>query len=245
MPPKATAFLSSTLATVSNHLKPHRAEAIQRIRSNTLCLVTFLILSYLLPFPSLFTAIRTFFVASNYKPWTTEWFYEWICVIEMGVVSVFSYNILEAAFAIKYPRAPLPQVTSPMKPHAVGTFSPTPKRPFQVLSPNSSPQTQKAFAFSPSSSLTSASMSFSSSLSNNTTYAQSPISTPSRVLHYSVPLSSSTNTAASSTSTAEYLATPSPVISAYRGKHSSTEVGRAFDGSYLTRIIPDDSSFEE
>ena len=67
----------------------------------------------------------------------------------------------------------------------------------------------------------------------------------------------------SSTSTAEYLATPSPV-SAYRGRLTA-DVGRAFsslylhgffirglfcfagalDGSYLTRLVSDDTSFEE
>jgi hypothetical protein len=68
----------------------------------------------------------------------------------------------------------------------------------------------------------------------------------------------------SSTSTAEYLATPSPV-SAYRGR-LTTDVGRAFyifisswfpflrfvlffagalDGSYLTRLVSDDNLFED
>ena len=88
----------------------------------------------------------------------------------------------------------------------------------------SSPQHQKPFSFAPSSPFASASFSMSS-----VTYPVSPVSTPSRVVHYSIPPgSSSTNTQASSTSTVGYLATPSPVVSAYRGKHAAGNVGREF-----------------
>lgn len=137
----------------------------------------------------------------------------------------------------------------------------------------SSPQPQKSFTFSPSSSLTSASISFSPS-STAPPYPQSPISTPSRVVHYSVPPSPLSKTMGSSTSTAEYLTSPSPV-SAYRGRLTA-DVGRAFfslslslsslgfkiwlfffllllvfawlgalDGSYLTRLMSDDTSFDD
>jgi len=76
-------LLSSTLTAVSNHLKPHRAEALQRIRLNALCLVTTLIVSYLLPVPSLLTAARTLLTSSHHQRWSTEWIYEWICVFGM------------------------------------------------------------------------------------------------------------------------------------------------------------------
>ncbi|KAF8803642.1 hypothetical protein BYT27DRAFT_7195502 [Phlegmacium glaucopus] len=237
-------LLSSTITAVSNHLKPHRAEALQRIRLNALCLVTTLIVSYLLPVPSLLTAARILLTSSHHQRWSTEWIYEWTCVFEMAIITMFAYNILEAIYALKYPRAPLPQITSPAsaKLRSGVAFSPTQKRPFKVLSPNSSPQPQKSFTFSPSSSLTSASISFSQS-STNPLYPQSPISTPSRVVHYSVPPSSLTKTMGSSTSTSEYLATPSPV-SAYRGRLPA-DVGRALDGFYLTRLMSDDTSFDD
>lgn len=85
-----------------------------------------------------------------------------------------------------------------------------------LISPQTTPQAQKPFAFSPSASTALG--------SSSVPYAQSPISTPSRVLHYSTLPSSSTTTQSSSTS--DFLATPSPVISAYRGKHMSADVGR-------------------
>jgi hypothetical protein len=243
MPPKqASSTISSALSTVTNHLKPHKAEAIQRIRYNALCLFTTLVMSYLLPLPSLPSALRTAFKSSPYAAWSNQWVWEQMCLLEMAVVTLLCYNILEAAYAIKYPRTPLAPLTSPARVHTPHASLTTPKRPFKVLSPNTSPQPQKPFGFSPSSStsLTSASVALSSS---NPPYAQSPVSTPSRVLHYTIPPSSSTNTQASSMS--EFLSTPSPVISAYRGKHTSVDTGRALDGSYLSRIIPDELEEED
>ncbi|KIM42703.1 hypothetical protein M413DRAFT_444375 [Hebeloma cylindrosporum] len=235
MPNQPLFTVSSALSAVSNHLKPHKSEAIQRLRYNALFLLTTLVISYLLPLPSLPSALRTAFRTSHHVAWSKEWLWEWMCLLELAVVTLFGYNALEAIYAIKYPRKPLPPLTSPMRVHTPKSSKATPKRPFKVLSPNSSPQPQKPFAFSPSSStsLGSASMILSSS-----SYAQSPVSTPSRVLHYTIPPSSSTNTQASSTS--EFLSTPSPVISAYRGKHMSVDVGRSLDGSFLSRIVPDD-----
>lgn len=80
---KMASLLSSTITAVSNHLKPHRAEALQRIRLNGLCLITTLIVSYLLPIPSLLTAVRILLTSSHHQRWSTEWIYEWICVFGM------------------------------------------------------------------------------------------------------------------------------------------------------------------
>lgn len=154
-----TSLLSSTIAAVSNHLKPHRAEALQRIRLNGLCLITTLIVSYLLPVPSLLTAVRIMLTSSHHQRWSTEWIYEWVCVfgmytlaltkvkigllvfyffIEMAIITIFAYNILEATYAVKYPRAPLPHTTpsAAKKSKSGAATSPTPKRAFKVLSPN-------------------------------------------------------------------------------------------------------------
>lgn len=73
MPPKS----SSVLSTITNHLKPHKAEAIQRIRSNVLGLVAALTISYLLPVPSLLSASRTIFKSSEHQAWSAEWLEQW------------------------------------------------------------------------------------------------------------------------------------------------------------------------
>ncbi|TFK37493.1 hypothetical protein BDQ12DRAFT_685398 [Crucibulum laeve] len=237
---KPSSFLSSTVTAVSNHFKPHRAEAIQRIRLNAVFLVALLLLSYLLPIPSLPRAFTVVLASTQQDKWTREWVYRWFCILEVALMSISTFNLVEAIYAVKYPRAVLPPRPSPMQTKTASkTASTTPKRPFKVLSPNSSPQAQKPFTYSPSASFSASSLSMSSS----TTYPASPVSTPSRVLQYSVPASSSTQ--GSSTSTVSYLATPSPVISAYRGKHLSSSVGRAFDGSYLGRVKPEEPEESE
>ena len=55
---------------------------------------------------------------------------------ELAVVTLFGYNVLEAVYAIKYPRKPLPPLTSPTRVHTPKSSKATPKRPFKVLSPN-------------------------------------------------------------------------------------------------------------
>ncbi|KAF5321455.1 hypothetical protein D9619_001296 [Psilocybe cf. subviscida] len=221
---------SGYLSTISKYFKPNKAEAVQRLRSNILSFGATVIVSYLLPLPSLSSAFASLFVKSHHQSWTIEWLWEWACVLEIALITLFAYNILEAGYALKYP-GPRPAVVAPSKPKAIplSPFS-TPKRPRGVLSPNTTPQEQKPFAFTPTAS-TSGSLSMSGS-----GYIQSPLSTPSRVLHYAALANSSTNTIASSTSS-DFLATPSPVISAYRGKHSM-DVGRALDASYLARVNP-------
>lgn len=171
-----------------------------------------------------------------------------LCV-EVTAITIFTFNIAEAGYALKYPPPPMPPGNSPARTKSnVKSPTTTPQRPFKVLSPNvrlfifdvlaaansllhaqSSPQRQKPFSFAPSSPFASASFSMSSGA-----YPVSPVSTPSRVVHYSIPpRSSSTNTQASSTSTVGYLATPSPVVSAYRGKHAAGNVGREFTMTWV------------
>jgi hypothetical protein len=55
-------------------------------------------------------------------------------LIETALATLLFYNILEASYAIKYPRAPPPPFKSPSKPKA--DMSSTPQRSFKVLSPN-------------------------------------------------------------------------------------------------------------
>lgn len=169
----------------------------------------------------------------------------------MLLLALLMYNVGEAIIAINYPKAAPAPAISLLKPKA--TLNSTPKKSFNILSPNvcfcgslsfeimtpviqSSPQVQKPFAFSPQASAArsfgAASFGLSTPGANNkSTYAQSPVDTPSRILNYNPLLNSSTNSQGSSTN--DYLQTPSPVVSAYRGKHSGADVGR----KYLFLII--------
>ncbi|KAF8991065.1 hypothetical protein BDQ17DRAFT_314527 [Cyathus striatus] len=216
--------LSSALTAISNHFKPYRAEAILRLRINTFCFLATVVLSYLLPVPGIFNAVRVVLKESHHEQWTMEWLVLWVCRFEIAIAGIFGFNVLQSIYAIRYPRAPFSPIQSPAhsKKRTPASAPVTPKRTFKLpVSPSTTPLPQKAFAFSPSAST-------SLGMSTSSTYPASPVSTPSRVLQYSV-LSPSPNT---STSTAGVLATPSPIISAYKGKHSSS-IGRGLDSSLL------------
>jgi hypothetical protein len=113
-----SSLLSSTIIAVSNHLKPHRAEALQRIRLNGLCLITTLIVSYLLPIPSLLTAVRILLTSSHHQRWSTEWIYEWVCVFGTHIFGLANVKIAYWSFffhrnghyyhiRVQYPRSHL------------------------------------------------------------------------------------------------------------------------------------------
>ncbi|KAG5651814.1 hypothetical protein H0H81_007286, partial [Sphagnurus paluster] len=156
---------------------------------------------------------------------------------EVACAIVFAFNVLEGVYAVKYPRTPTPPTPARSKALFNTPGTPTNKRAFKVLSPHSSPQPQKPFSMSTS---MSQSASFSGSPSK---YPTSPLSTPSRVVHYpTVP--GSTNTQASSTSMTMTMMSPSPVVKAYRGRHAAG-VGRALDDSILGRIPRPESDDDE
>lgn len=222
---------SSTLQSIANYFKPHRAEALERIRVNAFCFILVIVLSNLLPLPSLQSALRTV-ASSRHERWYSDWVYRWFCILEVAAAVIFAFNVLEGVYALKCPRPPLPPYTSPAKAKQIFKTDPTPKRTFKLLSPNTSPQPQKSFSSSLSSS------SFSTAIAGGSTYPTSPLSTPSRVLHYP-DLLGSTNTQGSST-----FQTPSPVLSAYRGKHANG-VGRALDVSFLSQLGMDDSDVDD
>ncbi|KAJ7650173.1 hypothetical protein FB45DRAFT_887155 [Roridomyces roridus] len=209
---------------ISNYLKPHRHEAIMRVRSNALAVLFIAVLSTLVPrIPALPTALAVVLASKRSRPWSAEWMYASFCMLEVGAIVLLCLNILQSAYAVKYPRAPLPP--TPMKTKSIHMASPTPQRSLR-LSPNSSPQPQKSFSFGASGSMLQS--------STSSTYPTSPLSTPSRVLHYpGIPPSTSTNTFVSSTSS---INTPSPILSTYLGKRGGDYSARAFDGSLLTEI---------
>ncbi|CAK5268401.1 unnamed protein product [Mycena citricolor] len=99
---------------------------------------------------------------------------------------------------------------------------PTPQRVLR-LSTNSSPSPQKAFSFSTAGSV----------LRSSTGYPPSPLSTPTKSMHYSMAPGASTNTLLSSTTSVN---TPSPIVSAYLGKHTGNFTARPLDGAFLSEI---------
>ncbi|KAK7033543.1 hypothetical protein VNI00_012767 [Paramarasmius palmivorus] len=219
------------MTALTAYFRPLKAEALVRVRVNVLCLLTLCLATYLFPIPSIPSSIRAVLSEGGWKLGKI------VELLEVAITSICAYNILEGLYAIKYPRAPPPPSNaSPMKKKPGLVMSPSPaKRPLSIISPNTTPN--KLF---PSPSL---STSLSHSLSTSK-YAQSPLTTPSRVMKYSMPLPSSTTTNASSTSTMP--PTPSPIVSAYRGKQrSSGSSGRPIDGLYLSQMHKEEESEEE
>ncbi|KAJ6576555.1 hypothetical protein DFH09DRAFT_1311226 [Mycena vulgaris] len=223
---------------IADYFKPHRAEALVRIRSNVFVILLIAVLSFLIPrIPALPTALAVALSGKRHRWWSSDGFYASFCIIgespEVAAVALLSLNILQAVYAVNYPRAPLPPSPSPAKAKGIHMAPPTPQRSLR-LSPNSSPQPQKSFSFGAS----------GSALQSSTGgYPTSPVSTPSRVLHYSIPPSSSTSTFMSSTSTTMH--TPSPILSTYLGKHGADYTARPFDGAFLSEIRSHPDSDEE
>ncbi|KAJ6609242.1 hypothetical protein B0H10DRAFT_2065184 [Mycena sp. CBHHK59/15] len=223
--------MTISIQAISDYFKPHRAEALLRVRTNVFGVLLIAVMSSLVPrIPSLPTALATVLSGTG---WATDGIYGLFCILEVGTVALLLTNILQAVYAVKYPRAPLPPSPSPAKPKGIHMAPPTPQRAFR-LSPNSSPQPQKSFSFAASSSALQS--------STSSTYPSSPISTPSRVLHYSIPPTSSTSTLMSSSST--NLHTPSPILSAYHGKHLSGSPARPIDGAFLAGLFTGESDDE-
>nr|GAT60679.1 predicted protein [Mycena chlorophos] len=214
--------------TIADWLKPGRSEALLRIRRNIWALIVIALLSTLVPpLPSLPAALALVLYRSPYT------FYAYFCALEVGAVALLSLNILQSLFALKYPRAPIPPSPAPAKSKALRAVQATPQRSLK-LSPNSSPQPQKSFSFS-----TSASM-LQSSTSG---YPPSPLSTPSRVIQYTMAPGSSTSSLMSSSGST--INTPSPILSSYHGKHNGDYLARSFDGAYLSELRQPESDDEE
>ncbi|KAH8104117.1 hypothetical protein BXZ70DRAFT_685073 [Cristinia sonorae] len=198
-------------------LKPRRSEAIARIRSNAFGLIALLISTLLSPLPNLWTAFR---VVSTHADVGAFWWF--LCATECLALGVMGVNILQASYALQYPPTQHPVMSAPTP--TKSAFAPqspqnaTPRR-LGLLSSTSSPQPQKAF---------------------NSSYAASPVSTPSRTLNYSIPHSNSSPFDLSlNSSTASVPSSPSPILSsplaAYRGKHSNY-VAQSFNGDLFSRM---------
>ncbi|KAF8921058.1 hypothetical protein CPB85DRAFT_1428076 [Mucidula mucida] len=206
---------ASIFSRISNYLKPHRAEAISRIRTNSFFLVALLLVTYLLPTPFLL----------NFSKWNSPEFSSYIWKIELAVGSLLAYNILQSAYAIKYPRQPFAPLSSPKKRSVAATPNKGKRLSELVASPPRTPERGTNPApFSPSSSL------------RPNPYAASP-------LRYTLPASSTSTFA----STGSLPPTPSPVVSAYRGRmqRGSASHVRPIDGSYVELMKSVDSDEED
>ncbi|EGN96952.1 hypothetical protein SERLA73DRAFT_185209 [Serpula lacrymans var. lacrymans S7.3] len=213
--------LSQTRTRILDFAKPHKSEAAVRLRTSTAGIAILLLVMNLSPLPSLWTCFGV--VLSQNSSATSWWFY--LCSAELALLSLFALNVLQAGYALKYPRAPLPPLQSPAKANYISPVSQ--KKRLRTFTPNTSPQLQKSFSSS---------------------YISSPISTPSRTLHYTMPSSPSPFNTPLNSSSISIPPSPSPVIAsplaAYRGRHSAS-VGHAFDGSILSRLNHDSEDDED
>ncbi|KAJ3015780.1 hypothetical protein NUW54_g949 [Trametes sanguinea] len=197
-----TAVSSASSTSVLDWFKPIRSEAIARLRTNSVGLVGLVIFTNLLPVPSLW---RAFDVVWQGRPTSAPHYY--LCAAELGLLTLLAFNVLQAGYALKYPRAPLPPPPSPAKSAKSTPLSPPASRQWRLsgMSPQASPQRQKAFS----------------------SYAPSPVSTPSRTINYTIPGSVSSPPDASFASSISVPGSPASPLAAYRGRHS-TSVGREY-----------------
>ncbi|KAH7881963.1 hypothetical protein F5I97DRAFT_459867 [Phlebopus sp. FC_14] len=207
--PSAALFTSKPSGRLVDFSKPHKNEAMLRLRNTTLSLVVLIVLTNLLPVPSLWTAVK---VVRGNEDRGTLWT---ICAAELLTLALLALNIVQSAIAIKYPRKPLPPIpVSPAK-NLVTPQSQKTRR--KLLSPTTSPQAQRSFTSS---------------------YVSSPVSTPSRTLHYSMPSTPSPFGVSLNSSTGSLPPTPSPSLAAYYGRHTPS-TGHPFNGSTLSQLASD------
>ncbi|KAF9224232.1 hypothetical protein BS17DRAFT_104448 [Gyrodon lividus] len=140
MSPSATLFAASTAKHLADFSKPYKNEAVLRLRNTTMSLLALILLTYLLPIPSLWTAVN---VVRGESGVSVVWA---VCAAELFLSGLLVLNIIQAAVAIQYPRSPLP----PPPPHpAKGLTTPQgQKKRRTILSPVTSPQTQRSFTSS-------------------------------------------------------------------------------------------------
>lgn len=195
--------MPSTRSHLADTLKPFKNEALIRLRSSLVGLVVLVLATALFPVPSLWSAAR---IVRGPFPW--DWSLAWaISAVELVVAALLALNFIQAACALRYPRTPLsPPPASPAR--SLGLATPQPKQRRPIVAHSVSPRSQR----SPS------------------TYPTSPVSTPSRVVQYSL-------SASMGSSTTSLPPTPSPAISlgAYHARHA-TASGHAFDGLALSRL---------
>ncbi|OBZ74195.1 hypothetical protein A0H81_06183 [Grifola frondosa] len=210
---KSTSSPISTTPSVLDYLKLTPSEAATRLRTNALGLLALVVLTNLLPLPSLWSS----FNVVRERRYANSLYY-YLCTLELFALAIMSLNVLQASYALKYPRTLHPHPTPLAKP----TQMSPPARQWRLngLSPKSSPQLQKSFS-----------------------YAPSPVSTPSRMLNYTISSPGTPLDDSFTSSITSLPPSPSSPLAAYRGRHNPT-LGRAFNGALLSRLARDDSDEE-
>jgi hypothetical protein len=124
--PASLLFATAKAKQFTDFSKPHKNEAFVRLRNSTLCLVTLVLFTYLLPVPSLWTALNVvrgeggvgvfWAVCAAGMPtcqldmeFDTDWF---SFLSEVSLSGLLALNLIQAAVAIQYPRTPLPPLPS-------------------------------------------------------------------------------------------------------------------------------------
>ncbi|KAI6102540.1 hypothetical protein EV401DRAFT_2023364 [Pisolithus croceorrhizus] len=212
-------FSASKAKGISDCIKPYRSEAFIRLRNSTVSLVALVVTTHLLPLPSLLTAVN---VVRDGEQRDTSFLWG-ICAIELGCLALLILNIVQAAFALKYPRKPHPTHVSPAK-------------SLQVTPQN---QKKRQAILSPTASTGPRAPQRTSSL-----YNSSPLSTPSRTLYYSMPSTPSSFNVPLTSSTSSMPPTPSPSLGAYHARHGGS-TGQPFDGLTLSAFANAQSDEED
>ncbi|KAI6010405.1 hypothetical protein PISMIDRAFT_680512 [Pisolithus microcarpus 441] len=215
----AAVFSASKAKDIPDCIKPYRNEALIRLRNSSVCLVALVVTTHLLPVPSLWTAAN---VVRDGEQRDTGFLWG-ICATELGFLALLILNIVQAAFALKYPRKPHHSHVSPTKSLQVTPKSQSKRQP--ILSPNAStgPRAPQR----------------TSSL-----YNSSPLSTPSRTLYYSMPSTPSSFNISLTSSTSSMPPTPSPSLGAYHATHGGS-MGQPFDGLTLSALADAQSDEED
>ncbi|KIY46813.1 hypothetical protein FISHEDRAFT_60058 [Fistulina hepatica ATCC 64428] len=236
------------MTSLLDFLKPYPREASERARNNARFVLLFLVATFLLPVPSIFTALRRVAFSPPPEPWSWRWVVHCFYWLELGIVGIAGLNIAQCVYALQYPRPVPPHQPQKMKRDSMASPTPT-KRPLKSITPVASPQ--RPFS-SPSQSLYQSlgssthpvKSSYKAPTGPSSDYPPTPASTPSRVLHYSMPPATPMNSVASS-STSSVLSTPSPtVFSEYLTKRGSIP-GRPLDGRFLERMNPEEDEDED
>jgi len=126
--PSVTLFAAAKTKDLTHLVTPYKNEAVIRLRNSTVSLVTLTVITYLLPVPSLWTALsivrrsqdRGFLwclcAAGTPRCVSLAWYSCNANASELALSALLALNLVQAVFALKYPRKPLPPLpTSPAK----------------------------------------------------------------------------------------------------------------------------------
>ncbi|KAG6328445.1 hypothetical protein ID866_10644 [Astraeus odoratus] len=104
--PSAALFSTTGAKDFRDVIKPYKNEAVIRLRNSTVGLVALVMATHLLPMPSLWTAVHVV------RGSTDRGLLWGVCIAELVLSVLIALNLVQAAYALKYPRKPLPPLPS-------------------------------------------------------------------------------------------------------------------------------------